>query len=85
FTSDRGAEPGHGRDFGRPDVQLEALSEEHGWLRLSDPAAPLAVGDRLRFVPNHACTVMNLHNRVYGVRGDTVECEIPVDARGRVQ
>lgn len=85
FTSDRGAEPGHGRDFSRPDVQLEALSEEHGWLRLSDPAAPLAVGDRLRFVPNHACTVMNLHNRVYGVRGDSVECEIAVDARGRVQ
>jgi D-serine deaminase-like pyridoxal phosphate-dependent protein len=85
FTSDRGAEPGHGRDFSRPDIQIEALSEEHGWLRLSDPAAPLAVGDRLRFVPNHACTVMNLHARVFGVRGDAVEREISVDARGLVQ
>jgi D-serine deaminase-like pyridoxal phosphate-dependent protein len=85
FTSDKGPEPGHGRDFGRPDILLETLSEEHGWLRLSEPAAPLAIGDRLRFVPNHACTVMNLHARVYGVRGGAVEREIPVDARGRVQ
>jgi D-serine deaminase-like pyridoxal phosphate-dependent protein len=85
FTSDRSPNPGHGLALGRPDVTLEQLSEEHGWLRLADPATPLAIGERLRIVPNHACTVMNLHDRVFGVRGGAVVEEIRVDARGRVQ
>jgi D-serine deaminase-like pyridoxal phosphate-dependent protein len=45
----------------------------------------LRVGERLRIVPNHVCATMNLHDRVFGIRGDRVEREITVDARGRVQ
>jgi D-serine deaminase-like pyridoxal phosphate-dependent protein len=40
------------------------------------------VGDRLRFVPNHACTVTNLAEVLIGVRGETVTEVLPVLARG---
>jgi len=71
FALDRGAHGieslrGFGEDPGRGAV-LERLSEEHGVLR-PEPGA-LRVGDRLRFVPNHACTVANLARELLGVRG----------------
>jgi D-serine deaminase-like pyridoxal phosphate-dependent protein len=44
---------------------------------------PLAVGDRLTFVPIHVCTCVNLADRLHAVRGDTVVDVWPVDARGR--
>jgi D-serine deaminase-like pyridoxal phosphate-dependent protein len=43
------------------------------------------VGDRVRIVPNHICVAMNLHERVYGMRGEHVEEVWKVDARGKVQ
>jgi D-serine deaminase-like pyridoxal phosphate-dependent protein len=36
-------------------------------------------------IPNHACAVSNLHDLVYGVRGDRIERAFRVEARGRVQ
>ncbi len=38
---------------------LDRLSEEHGMLRVP-VESPLAPGDRVRVLPNHACTVGNL-------------------------
>ena len=52
------------------DGALARLSEEHGVLRIP-PDSPLAIGDRIRIVPNHVCTVTNLGRRFYGLRGDT--------------
>jgi D-serine deaminase-like pyridoxal phosphate-dependent protein len=43
------------------------------------------VGERVRILPNHACVVANLHDRVLGIRGDRVEAVFPVAARGRVE
>jgi len=40
--------------------------------------------ERVRVLPNHACVVSNLHDRVYGVRAGRVETELRVAARGRV-
>lgn len=72
---------GFGGMVDRPDVQLHALSEECGWLR-SD--AQLAVGDRLRIVPNHACELPNLAEAVaYGTDGVIEGAWVPV-ARGKV-
>ena len=42
-------------------------------------------GDRVRMIPNHICVAMNLHEWVYGVRGEHVEEIWNVDARGKVQ
>lgn len=64
--------------------RLERLSEEHGVMAMS-PADSFRVGERVRILPNHACVVVNLHDRLWGVRDDQVETEFRVDARGRVQ
>jgi D-serine deaminase-like pyridoxal phosphate-dependent protein len=67
---------------GRDDVELIRASEEHGVLRV-DPGSPLRIGDRVRIVMNHVCPVVDLYDTLIGVRGDRVEREIPVTARGR--
>ena len=59
------------------------LSEEHGVVRVP-PGSPLAIGDRVRIMPNHVCSVTNLGRRFYGVRGDVVREVIPIDAAGGV-
>jgi D-serine deaminase-like pyridoxal phosphate-dependent protein len=77
----------------RPDGQglilgsrsrLRSLSEEHGVLRVEDGDS-FRVGERVRILPNHACVVSNLHDRLYGIRGGRVETELRVAARGRVE
>ena len=49
------------------------------------PGESFRVGERIRILPNHACVVTNLHDRLWAVRGETVEDELPVAARGRVE
>ena len=66
-----------------PHAELHALSEEHGWVRVSG-GATFAVGDRVRVVPNHACVVMNTQRKVYVVDGFDVIDEITVDAQGKL-
>ncbi len=63
-----------------PHLSLDALSEEHGWVRVRGHAT-LDVGDRLRLVPNHACVCVHTQNRLFLVDGETVLAELPVDAR----
>ena len=64
--------------------RLRSLSEEHGVLRIEEGDS-FRVGQRVRILPNHACVVSNLHDRLYGIRGDRVETEIRVSARGRIE
>ena len=75
--------PGHGFVLGRRS-RIARLSEEHGVIEVL-PGEGFRVGERVRILPNHACVVSNLHDRLLGVRGDRVEGEIAVAARGRVQ
>jgi D-serine deaminase-like pyridoxal phosphate-dependent protein len=42
------------------------------------------VGEIVSVVPAHTCVVSNLHNVLYGVRGDQVEVTWNVAARGLV-
>lgn len=64
--------------------RLRSLSEEHGVLRIEDGDS-FRVGERVRILPNHACVISNLHDRLYGVRGGRVEAELRIAARGRVE
>jgi D-serine deaminase-like pyridoxal phosphate-dependent protein len=86
--SEAGPPPGL-RGFGAlvDDVEVEviALNEEHAVCDVSRSERGWAVGDRVRVVPNHACTCVNLHDRLYGVRGGGVEEELPLIARGLVR
>jgi D-serine deaminase-like pyridoxal phosphate-dependent protein len=74
---------GFGAVVGRRS-RLTRLTEEHGELAV-EPGESFAVGQRLRLLPNHACPVANLHDRLYGVRGERVEAVLPVAARGRTE
>lgn len=66
-----------------PHAHITGLSEEHGWIEVSG-GATLAVGDRVRLVPNHACATVNTQDLMYLVDGDEVADTWPVDARGMV-
>jgi D-serine deaminase-like pyridoxal phosphate-dependent protein len=79
----RPREGGYGQVRGRA-TRLSRLSEEHGVMAVA-PGESFRVGERVRILPNHACVVSNLHDRLLAVRGDSVEAEWPVIARGRVQ
>jgi len=74
---------GHGLILGTQS-RLQSLSEEHGIARI-EHGDFFRVGDRVRILPNHACVVSNLHDRLYGVRADRVETEFRIAARGSVE
>ncbi len=57
------------------------VNEEH--LKLFDPDRALSLGQRVRLIPGHCCSTVNLHDRIYLFRGDRVVDRIPVTARGR--
>jgi len=87
FAGDSGVVGGSGlklRGLGEcveRDVVVERMTEEHGLVRSFD--GPLTIGERLTFVPVHACTCVNLAERLHVVRGDEIQHTWPVDARGR--
>jgi D-serine deaminase-like pyridoxal phosphate-dependent protein len=75
-------EGGYGALLEWPDVVVRGLSEEHGLLDLSKTQWRPRVGDRVRVVPNHVCASVNLHERLWAVRGSTVERAWSVTGRG---
>ena len=75
----------YGAILGDANAYFSACSEEHGHLDISRSERDYAVGDRVHALPNHICPVVNLSNRVYGCRGEVVEVEWRVDARGCVR
>lgn len=84
LSSDTLGMDGFGLVVGYPQLRLAAFSEEHGHVECGDANARPALGERVIVIPNHACVVSNLHDTVYGVRGDRVERAFAVAARGRV-
>jgi len=78
-----GGYEGFGALLEHPDVVVKGMSEEHGLLDLSTTHWRPAIGDVVRVVPNHACIVVHLHERMIGVRGDAVMTRWAVAARGR--
>jgi len=88
LTLDRGAHGtelvrGYGIVTGKPNMVIEKLSEEHGWLTLG-AATPIDIGDQLEIIPNHACPVVNNFNWVAIAQNDKVVDRWTVDARGCV-
>lgn len=67
----------------RPEVTVQRMSEEHGVLDLRDTNWMPVVGEQVRLVPNHVCIVVQLHEVIYGMRGNRIETAWPVAARGR--
>ena len=88
FSSDRyQAEDGNGFGLVKEDhaAQIERLSEEHGHVNITRSERCYKVGDRLSVIPNHVCTTVNMHDEIYGVRGEQVEAVWRVEGRGKVK
>jgi len=84
FSSDKTPSGIHARAWDQRDINVVRCNEEHGYVTGSQ-VDELQVGDRLRFVPAHICTVINLSDTVTIIAGEQVQGEWKVDARGRVQ
>jgi D-serine deaminase-like pyridoxal phosphate-dependent protein len=85
-----GEVPGYGAVFvssnaDEPDTSIivERLSEEHAVCRVHE-SSPLRPGDRVRVLPNHACTVANLTDRLWLADEAGALEPLPVAARGRI-
>jgi D-serine deaminase-like pyridoxal phosphate-dependent protein len=76
--------PGHGRITAYPDAVITGLSEEHGHVDLSAYPDRPAVGERVRVIPNHACVVTNLFDRIHLIRGNVVEELASITSRGKL-
>ncbi|WNC12333.1 D-TA family PLP-dependent enzyme [Brevibacillus brevis] len=75
---------GFGHVIGHPELVIARLSEEHGVVQL-EGETKLGLLDRVRIIPNHACTVANLFDHYLVVREGQVVDKWKVDARGCVQ
>jgi D-serine deaminase-like pyridoxal phosphate-dependent protein len=60
-------------------IFVERFNEEHGMARSEEE---VALGEKIRFFPYHACTCANLSDHVIGFRDERVEVVWPVRARG---
>jgi D-serine deaminase-like pyridoxal phosphate-dependent protein len=80
LSSDRPAWlAGHGLILEAPEATIAVLSEEHAVVR--DLLTPLKVGDLVRVIPNHVCTVVNLTSELVVVSDGAVADRWPVSAR----
>lgn len=70
---------GYGRVLDAPEARVTALSEHHATVTGLDAD----LGTRLRLVPNHVCTAVNLADEYVVVRDGQPVHRWPVDARGR--
>jgi D-serine deaminase-like pyridoxal phosphate-dependent protein len=64
------------------EADVMRITEEHGMVQLRDGAG-VEIGQKLRFVPYHVCTAVNLSEELVAVREGVVDAVWPVAARGR--
>jgi len=88
FSSDRlvnSSEVTFGHLVEAPASRFHKMNEEHGYVDITRAERGFSIGDRVHIIPNHICVAVNLHEQVYGVRGDTVEEVWKVEGRGKLQ
>jgi len=84
LTSDPAGRTGRNSGYGliqEKNVEIAGLSEEHGIIR-SD--AKFQIGERVRVTPNHVCVVVNMFDKMYGIRNEQVEKTFKIAGRGQV-
>ena len=88
FSSDRSTADGDalfGDVAGDPGARFHKMNEEHGYVDLSRAERNYRTGDRVKVLMNHICTAVNLHERIWAVRGEEVIDAWPVAGRGKLQ
>ena len=78
FSTDRpfGPEP-----FDITGVRYEFAGDEHGRLVCENHSRDIRLGEKLRFIIPHCDPTVNLYDRFFCVRGDSVEDEWPIMER----
>ena len=84
LSSDLHGLEGYGYICEYPEAKIYMLTEEHGHVDFSACPRKPEIGERVSIIPNHCCTVTNLFDEFIGVRGDQVEVNWQVAARGTV-
>ena len=79
----REGNPSYGYIQERPDLWFGRMSAETSCIYYTDPEKKLQIGERLEIIPNNATLVVNIHDRIYGVRNGMIEKIIAVTGRGR--
>ncbi len=81
------SDSGPARLVDAPGWTYQHAGDEHGILTMAGPglARELRVGDRVRLVPSHIDTTVNLHDDLYAHRDGQIEATWPITARGKVQ
>jgi D-serine deaminase-like pyridoxal phosphate-dependent protein len=86
FSGDRALSVTGDADLLAAGVDLDAnvvrITEEHGMVRLGE-GVRVEVGQKLRFIPYHVCTAVNLSDALVAVQEGTVRAVWQVSARGR--
>jgi D-serine deaminase-like pyridoxal phosphate-dependent protein len=85
FSSDKTVTAGFGRILEAPEVLFEKMNEEHGFVDTRGSSRKWRVGEKVRVIPNHICVAVNLHERIYGARGEDVVDRWEVEGRGKLQ
>ena len=75
--------PSFGSIQDRPDLWLGRLSAETACVYYKDLKKKLQLGERLEIVPNNATLLINIHEKIYGVRNNIVERIITITGRGQ--
>jgi len=66
---------------GNEDLLLTRMNEEHGIITSKRGKTGLRVGQKLKMIPIHICTAVNMQNQVYLYDGNDIIVQ-KVDARG---
>ena len=74
-----------GVDQGMPELvgneaELIVASEEH--FQLHGLKKEINVGDKVRLIPGHCCSTVNLHDKIYLIDGEKVVDRIMITAKG---
>ena len=67
------------------DAKFSFAGDEHGQLFFPGGTCPLALGEKIEFLPSHCDTTVNLYDRYIVTRDGLVEDVWEIAARGRVQ
>lgn len=78
-----GMDQGNPEFVGFPKDAAISMSEEHG--AIFTAAADWHVNDKLRYIPGHCCTTINMADKLYVVEGERVTDVYPVVSRGKAQ
>jgi len=68
--------------IGEPGMDYDPDSDEFGIITFTEASRSYRIGDRLELIPPHCDPVVNLYDRIHGIRNDRVEVVWPITARG---